>query len=98
MIRHIVSWKLKAEDEAGKAAATAEITRQLTGLVPLIPEILSLTVGANMNPEANFDVALVADYESLEALAVYQAHPAHLEAGAVIRELVSDRAAVDYQV
>ena len=98
MIRHIVSWKLRAEDEAGKAAAVAEITAQLTALVPLIPEILSLTVGANVNPAADFDVALVADYESLDTLAVYQDHPAHQAAAAVIREFVAARAAVDFVV
>ena len=96
MIRHIVSWKLRAEDEAGKAMATAEISAQLTALVPQIPEILALTVGGNVNPAADFDVVLVADYESLEALAVYQEHPAHQAAAAVIRELVSARAAVDF--
>ena len=98
MIRHIVSWKLRAEDEAGRAAATAEITRQLTALVPLIPEILTLTVGGNVNPAADFDVVLVADYESLETLAVYQDHPEHQKAAAVVRELVSARAAVDFVV
>lgn len=98
MIRHIVSWKLVAEDGAGKAAAAAEITSQLSALPALIPEILTLSVGTNINPAADFDVVLVADYESLQTLAVYQDHPDHQAAAAVIRELVAARAAVDYLV
>jgi hypothetical protein len=97
MIRHIVSWRLKAEDAAGKAEAAAEITRELLALPALIPEIVSLTVGTNINEHANYDVVLVADYASLDDLGVYVEHPDHKLAAGVIRELVSERAAVDFE-
>jgi hypothetical protein len=99
MIRHIVSWKLSAEDEAGKDAAAATITETLEGLVPLIPEILALRVGRNVAyPQTNFDLVLVADYASLEALDAYQVHPEHQRAVGIIKPLVALRANVDFEV
>lgn len=99
MIRHVVSWKLAAEDEAGRADAVAQISSLLGALPAVSPGILSLTVGTNMAYfENNWDVVLVADYEDLAALDAYQVHPDHLAAVTVIRTLVTARAAVDFEV
>ena len=99
MIKHIVTWKLKAADDAGKAEAFATIASNLTALVPVIKQIKSLTVGRNVaSPESNWDLALVAQYDSLAALQAYQEHPEHQRVAAVIRELVSDKSAVDFEL
>lgn len=99
MIRHIVSWKLKDGDEAAKAQAFAEIEAALTALPAAVPQVRSLTVGRNIAyPEKNFDVVLVADFDSLDDLDAYQVSPAHLEAGAVVAARVVARAAVDFEV
>jgi hypothetical protein len=99
MIRHIVSWKLLADDETGKATAVAEIAAALTGLVGVIPEIVSLTVSRNIAyVDRNHDVVLVADFETIDGLDAYQVHPEHIKAAAVVGARVSARASVDFEV
>ena len=69
MIRHIVSWKLTAEDEPAKAQAAGEIAAALEGLVGTIPEIVTLKVSRNVAyADKNHDVVLVADFETLDGL------------------------------
>ncbi|MFC5928004.1 Dabb family protein [Cryobacterium melibiosiphilum] len=97
-IRHIVCWKLSAVTPRKKAADAAEITSGLEALVGVVPEILALTVGPDVAGDENWDVALIADFDDLEALARYQKHPEHKKVGAFIRTVVSDRLAVDLQV
>ena len=99
MIRHIVTWKLRAEDAEAKAAAIAEIATALEGLVPVIDELISLEVHPNVAYEdVNWDVVLVADYASVDDLAAYQVHPAHVAAAAIVRGHVTERASIDFEI
>ena len=99
MIRHIVQWKLQAEDAEAKAAAVAEIAAALEGLVPVIDELISLEVHPNVAYEdVNWDVVLVADYASVDDLAAYQVHPAHVAAAAIVRSHVTERASIDFEI
>lgn len=98
-IRHVVSWKLATEDAAERQAQAAEVVRRLTALQAHIPQILAISAGVNVAyPEANWDVTLVADFASLEALEEYQVHPAHLQVVDFVRSVVSSRAGVDFEV
>jgi hypothetical protein len=97
MIRHVVSWKLNGADAAARAGQAATISETLTALPALIPEIQSLQVGTNaINPDSNWDVTLIADYESFEGLAAYQVHPDHVAATKIIGPLVAQRSTVDF--
>ncbi len=99
MIRHVVSWKLAATDDAERAEQVATIARGLRSLPAVIPEILSLEVGANMlNPGANFDLVLIAEYDDADALARYQAHPEHKKVASYIHSVVAERSSVDFEV
>ncbi|MGV8883578.1 MAG: Dabb family protein [Rhodoglobus sp.] len=99
MIRHIVQWKLRAEDAEAKAAAVTEIAAALEGLVPVIDELISLEVHPNVAyADVNWDVVLVADYASVEDLAAYQVHPAHVAAAAIVRSHVTERASIDFEI
>ena len=99
MIRHIVVWKLVAEDEAGKAASVAAIAAALEPLATVIDGIASLKVSANQAYfDSNWDVALVGDYESLESLDAYQVHPEHQAAVTIVRSHTSQRAAIDFEL
>lgn len=99
MIRHIVCWKLKDGDEAAKAQAFAEISEALLALPSVVPEIRSMSVERNVAyPEKNFDVVLIADFDTLADLDAYQVSPAHVEVGAVVGARVVARAAVDFEV
>lgn len=98
-IRHIVLWKLAAEDADTRALHAEQIAERLRALPPVISEIRHLEVGPNVAyPQTNSDVALLIDFDDVEALEAYQVHPAHQEAAAFIRSVVSDRAAVDYPI
>lgn len=98
MIRHIVMWKLAAEDAEGKAASVAAIKHELEGLVPLIDELISLEVSPNAAYfESNWDVVLVADYNSVTDLEAYQVHPEHVRAAGIVRQHAVERAVVDFE-
>ncbi|HEV7955896.1 MAG: Dabb family protein [Microbacteriaceae bacterium] len=99
MLRHIISWKLAAEDPATRSEYAATIAEALQSLVPLIPEIRSLRVAENAVPlPTNWDLVLVADYDDEAALRAYIDHPEHQRVAGIIRPLVSERAAVDFLV
>lgn len=98
MIRHIVTWKLRAQDASAKADSVAAIAAALEPLLHVVPGVLSLEVRANSAYfDRNWDVVLVGDYESLDALDAYQVHPDHLAAVAIVRDHVADRASIDFQ-
>lgn len=98
-IRHVVSWKLAATGPAERAANAAEVARRLNALDGVVPQLLSISAGANMAYlDANWDVTLVADFASIADLEAYQVHPAHEEAASYIRTVVASRVAVDFEV
>jgi len=98
-IRHVVTWKLAAEDATVRAEQAKEAARRLNALDGVVPQLLSISAGANMAyPEANWDVTLVADFDSVEAIEEYQVHPAHEEVVTYIRSVVASRVAVDFEV
>ena len=99
MLRHVITWKLAAEDGPTKLEHSATIAAALHSLVPLIPEIHSLQMSTNMVAlDTNWDLVLVADYADEAALRTYLDHPEHQKVVGIIRPLVAQRAAVDFLV
>ena len=99
MIRHIVLWRLVAEGEASRAEDAAAISAALTALVGEIEGLQSLRVARDEVGGANHDLALVAEFDSLEALAAYQVHPLHVRvATEVTKPRTTERACVDFEV
>ncbi|TDW30384.1 Dabb family protein [Cryobacterium psychrophilum] len=97
-IRHIVCWQLAPTDPVLKAEAAARVSTGLGALVGVVPEIRELTVGADVVGGANWDLALIADFDDFDSLARYQAHPEHVKIGEYIRTVVSARIAVDLEL
>lgn len=99
MIRHVVTWKLAAEDAGQRAEQAAEVARRLNALDGVVPQVISISAGANVAySDTNWDVTLVADFDSVAALEEYQVHPAHEEVVAYVRSVVASRVAVDFEV
>jgi quinol monooxygenase YgiN len=99
MLRHVVSFKLTADDREEKVAQAAEISRRLDALIPLIPEVRRLTLGVDTGETGgNWDIVLVADYDDAAALDAYQTHPEHQKVAAFIRSLASARSCVDFSL
>jgi hypothetical protein len=96
-IRHIVLWKLAADDADTRALHAEQIAERLLSLRGVVDEIDHIEVGRNVaNPQSNWDVALVSEFADVEALERYQVHPAHQEVAGFIRSLVAERSCVDY--
>jgi hypothetical protein len=97
MFRHVVllRWKAEATPEQRAAVETG-----LAALPGLIPEIRAYTIGtdARMN-EANYDLVVVADFDTVDGYLVYRDHPDHQ---VVIREhiapIVAERAAIQHHL
>ena len=99
MIKHIVLWTLKGKaDGIDKQEAIAKMKIKLESLTGKIDGLLSLQVGLNKNtsPEA-YDICLVTEHISWEALQLYQDHPLHKEVAAYIGEIRKNRAVADFE-
>lgn len=98
MIRHIVMWRLAADDAAERAAHAFGIKTRLEGLRDVVSAEL-LEVGVDLEEtDGNWHVVLVSDFATREDLAAYQSHPQHVEAAEFIRSVVVARSCVDYEV
>lgn len=75
MIRHTVLFKFKTSfPVSDKIAWIAGLDRMRGN----IPGMQSLTHGANIiGAERSFDYAIVADFDTVEDIAVYNTHPLH---------------------
>ena len=95
MIKHIVSFKLK-----GSEAQRLELSRQFKAALEALPaqiEVLqSIEVGINENPSETWDIVLTAIVDTMDDVAIYAKHPAHVAAAAIIAEHKECRACVDY--
>ncbi len=99
MIKHIVLWTLKGKaDGIDKQEAIAKMKIKLESLTGKIDGLLSLQVGLNKNssPEA-YDICLVTEHISWEALQQYQDHPLHKEVATYIGEIRKNRAVADFE-
>ena len=97
MIRHIVTFRFRAEDPEGRAEAAGRLRAALEPLAGTNPRIQPFEIGIdNGSVPGHWDAALVSLHDSYDALAAYQVHPAHQAALEVIGELVSDKTVVDH--
>lgn len=99
MITHVVCWKIKERaGELDKPAILEKLKSDLEALPARIEDILSLTVGINVKEaEAASDVVLLSSFADWEALARYQAHPAHQEVVGFVKEVTTERRVVDFE-
>ena len=96
MVTHIVMWNLKDEAEGGsKEQNAAVIKERLEALVGRIPGLLSLKVNRGIMP-GGYDLCLLGQYESLEALKGYRDHPLHKEVQQFVHKVITDRVSCDF--
>lgn len=98
MIRHIVTWRLAADDAQQRAADAAGIKERLEGLRGVVVAE-RIDVGVDVGATAgNWHVVLDSDFATEADLAAYQVHPAHQAAAAFVRSVAAERSCVDYQI
>jgi hypothetical protein len=99
MIIHIVFFGLAENAEGKTRTENAEIIKaELENLANFIPEIKKIEVGINLPnaPKTDYDIALYSEFESFEALDMYQEHSDHKRVASFISKVRISRAAVDY--
>ena len=99
MVKHIVLWNfVEGFSDEEKSAAAKKMAALLEPIKELVPGAVDIHVMQNHMSSSNRDVALISTFETAEALAAYQNHPAHVEAGKYVRSVTCDRACMDYEV
>ncbi len=99
MIRHIVAFRLAAEDAGTRTEQAAEAARRLNALHGVVPSLRAMSAGGNvLYPDTNWDLVLVADFDDEAGLDAYQVHPAHTEVTAYIGGIRAERVAVDIEL
>lgn len=97
MLRRVVVWRLKAQDEQQKALDAGTIKRALESMRGKIPGLLNLQVGVNETAGADAgDVVMIVDFEDEQALAVYETHPVHEQVKPIVGPLRSERRVVEF--
>ena len=95
MVRHIVLFRIKDEyrDEI------PQLVKNFYGMKGKIEGMVSLEAGADfLGSERSYDLALITEFESREALDAYQNHPVHLPVKKRMHEVRSASAACDYEI
>jgi hypothetical protein len=95
MLIHVVCWKYKANVSD---AARDEHRRRLKELSQLVAGLARFDVGADiLHLDRSFDMGLVAEFESREALDAYTVHPEHQAVVAIGREIAENTISVDFR-
>ncbi|MEI6406608.1 MAG: Dabb family protein [Actinomycetes bacterium] len=99
MIRHIVVFKLKAIEENAIETDFQNIKGKLEALTVAHEGISRLDVYRGMGlVDFHWEVVLVGDYNSQEALDAYQVHPLHQEFVTWVSDYITDRVVIDFVV
>lgn len=94
MLRHYVFLKYRDGTSDGHVAAFCERMLALRGA---IGEIERLEIGRDeLHDARSWDVVLIMEFASLDALRAYQHHPQHLAVMAFNAPFVADVASVDF--
>lgn len=98
ILKHIVMWKFLDNAEGKTKAENMRFAAEnLRALVGVAPTLLKLSIGEDViGSPASFDMALVADFKSVEDMLAYRDFPRHAEISNYIRRVISDRKVVDF--
>ncbi len=98
MLKHIVMFKLKEWAEGGDRAANIKALKEkLEALPAQIKEIRFFEVGINfIEASVAYDMVLVSEFESKEALFSYQKNPEHVLVAGFVGRVCESRIVVDY--
>ncbi len=98
MLKHIVMWRLKDEAEGATKAENAQKMKEMLEALPAkVPGVITLEVGLDvLGAATSADVCLYSEFDSLDAMNAYQDHPEHQKCVAFIKNIVTERRAVDY--
>lgn len=97
MVQHIVMWNfVDSLSQEEKEAAGRKMKELLEPIGALVEGAVQIRVIVNELDSSNRDVALISQFETVEALQAYQVHPAHVEAGKFVRSVTCNRSCMDF--
>lgn len=88
-------FKLNGDAESRRRIA-GEFADALMTLPEKIECLRSMEVGLNENPAEDWDVVLTAMVDTMDQVAEYAGHPAHIAAASIVGPHKAARACVDY--
>ncbi|OHD53741.1 MAG: hypothetical protein A2Y33_02795 [Spirochaetes bacterium GWF1_51_8] len=95
MVEHVVMWRLKEENRDKNRSRMLELLHSLKENVDVVCE---LRVGTDFNrSSAAFDVCLIVTLDTPGDIEVYQKHPYHQMVGEFVKDIVTERAIVDFE-
>ena len=95
MIRHIVLFRIKDEYKS----EIPQLVKNFYGMKGKIEGLVNLEAGADfLHSDRSYDVALVTEFVSREALDAYQTHPVHLPVKKRMGEVRVSSVACDYEI
>jgi len=98
MVKHIVMFKLKdtlSKDE--KWEVMNRFKAAIEALPTKIDVIRKVFVGLNINEAETWDICLESEFDTLDDVKFYAAHPDHVAAAGILKDAKLDRACVDYE-
>lgn len=99
MIKHIVMWNLCGDSPEQKADAARIVKAKFEGLRDRIPGLLEIEIGIDESRIGYAcDVVLYSVFRSLDDLAAYADHPAHLQVRQELDGIRIARHQVDYRI
>ena len=101
MIRHICMFKFKDFADGRSKKENIEITKSMLEKLPQTIEYIkssSVYVGDEYQKAENYDLILISEFDSLDALEKYKVHPDHVAVGNFMRPVRLSRVCIDFQV
>lgn len=100
MIRHVVMWKFKESGEGkSKAENIAIVTERLYALLPVIPQLKKMEIGADIShTEMSMDLMLLTEFDSVEDMKTYAVHPEHVKVSQYVRSVIESRVVLDTEI
>lgn len=93
MIKHIVMWKFKENENERKQ----EFLDGLKSLYGIIPEIKFMEVKESAKKDAEFDACLISKFDNMEDLKKYKNDPRHVKVSNICKEIRTNRAQIDIE-
>lgn len=98
MVKHIVLFKLKETlSQEEKLEVMNNFKAAIEALPAKIDFIRKIFVGLNVNPAEKWDICLDSEFDTLADVNAYAAHPDHVVAAGLLKDVKADRACVDYE-
>ena len=99
MVKHIVMFKLK---ETLSATEKMDVMTRFKVAIEALPATINVIrkvfVGLNINEAETWDICLESEFDTLEDVKFYAAHPDHVAAAGILKDAKQDRACVDYEM